>query len=91
MGIVPVISILGQMSRTTPELAPPPSPNVRTTPEGGHLPPVYNLTCTLTQRIFSGIVFEFGTPQPRCRDPTTRLPSPDLMSGKTAQGSIHSS
>ncbi|GBM88142.1 hypothetical protein AVEN_213957-1 [Araneus ventricosus] len=46
----------GQMTRTTPELAPP-SPNFHDTPTGGRLATAYDLTCNRphTRRIFSGI------------------------------------
>ncbi|GBM86257.1 hypothetical protein AVEN_264508-1 [Araneus ventricosus] len=49
-----VILNLGQM--TTPELTPP-SPNFHTTPTGGRLATMYDLTCNRphTRRIFSGI------------------------------------
>ncbi|GBN71404.1 hypothetical protein AVEN_90135-1 [Araneus ventricosus] len=46
----------GQMTRTTPELAPF-SPNFHATPTGGRLATTYDLTCNRphTRRIFSGI------------------------------------
>ncbi|GBN63813.1 hypothetical protein AVEN_190365-1 [Araneus ventricosus] len=51
-----VILNLGQMTRTTPELAPP-SPNFHATPTGGRLTTTFDLTCNRphTRRIFSGI------------------------------------
>ncbi|GBM00179.1 hypothetical protein AVEN_58992-1, partial [Araneus ventricosus] len=46
----------GQMTRTTPELAPP-SPSFHATPTGGRLTTTYDLTCNRphTRRFFSGI------------------------------------
>ncbi|GBN38764.1 hypothetical protein AVEN_47561-1 [Araneus ventricosus] len=60
---------LGQMTRTTPELAPL-SPNFHATPTGGRLTTTYNLTCNgpHTRRIFSGIGFRTwrpSAPKPR--------------------------
>ncbi|GBO02126.1 hypothetical protein AVEN_154094-1 [Araneus ventricosus] len=60
-----VILNLGQMTRTTPELAPP-SPNFHATPTGGRLTTTYDLTCNRphTRRIFSGIGFRTWNPPP---------------------------
>ncbi|GBM66348.1 hypothetical protein AVEN_227814-1 [Araneus ventricosus] len=60
-----VILNLGQMTRTTPELAPP-LPNFRTTPTGGRLTPKYDLTCNRpnTRRISCGIGFRAWNPMP---------------------------
>ncbi|GBM36875.1 hypothetical protein AVEN_82859-1 [Araneus ventricosus] len=51
-----VILNLGQMTRTTPELAPP-SLNFHATPTGGRLTTMFDLTCNRphTRRIFGGI------------------------------------
>ncbi|GBM66184.1 hypothetical protein AVEN_246404-1 [Araneus ventricosus] len=58
-----VILNLGQMTRTTPELAPP-SPNFHATPAGGRLTTTYDLACNRphTRRIFSGIGFRTWSP-----------------------------
>ncbi|GBM29908.1 hypothetical protein AVEN_246467-1 [Araneus ventricosus] len=64
-----VILNRGQMTRTTPELAPP-SPNFRATPTGGRLATTYDLACNRphTRRIFSGIGFRTcDPPVPRSR------------------------
>ncbi|GBM64625.1 hypothetical protein AVEN_28226-1 [Araneus ventricosus] len=64
-----VILNCGQMTRTTPELAPP-SPNFRATPTGGRLATTYDLACNRphTRRIFSGIGFRTcDPPVPRSR------------------------
>ncbi|GBN57575.1 hypothetical protein AVEN_17322-1, partial [Araneus ventricosus] len=64
-----VILNQGQMTRTTPELAPP-SPNFRATPTGGRLVTTYDLSCRRphTRRIISGIGFRScGPPVPRSR------------------------
>ncbi|GBM09915.1 hypothetical protein AVEN_86803-1 [Araneus ventricosus] len=54
-----VILNRGQMTRTTPELAPPLSPNFHATPTGGRLATTYDLTCNRphTRRNFGGIGF----------------------------------
>ncbi|GBM69003.1 hypothetical protein AVEN_55430-1 [Araneus ventricosus] len=51
-----VILNLGQMTRTTPELAQP-STSFHATPAGGRLTTTYDLACSRphTRRIFSGI------------------------------------
>ncbi|GBN61250.1 hypothetical protein AVEN_128969-1 [Araneus ventricosus] len=59
----------GQMTRTTPELAPT-FPNFHATPTGGRMATTYDLTCNRphTRRIFSGIGFRTWnppTPKPR--------------------------
>ncbi|GBM13671.1 hypothetical protein AVEN_148193-1 [Araneus ventricosus] len=58
-----VILNLGQMTRTTPELAPP-SSNFHATPTGGRLTTTYDLTCNRphTRRIFSVIGFRTCSP-----------------------------
>ncbi|GBM17578.1 hypothetical protein AVEN_80881-1 [Araneus ventricosus] len=53
-----------QMTRTTPELAPP-SPNFHATPMGGRLATMYDLACNRPhmRRIFSGIGFRTWNPK----------------------------
>ncbi|GBM25343.1 hypothetical protein AVEN_232473-1 [Araneus ventricosus] len=56
----------GQMTRATPELAPP-SPNFHATPTGGRLATTYDLACN-RPRIFSGIGFRtWNPPAPKPR------------------------
>ncbi|GBN30892.1 hypothetical protein AVEN_239465-1 [Araneus ventricosus] len=66
-----VILNSGQMTRTTPELAP--SRNFYATPTCGRLDTTYDLTCNMphTRRIFSGIGCRTGV---ESRDLTTRPP-----------------
>ncbi|GBM72741.1 hypothetical protein AVEN_67707-1 [Araneus ventricosus] len=54
----------GQVTRTTPELVPAPSPNFRATPTGGRLAITYDLACGRphTRRIFGGIRFRGWDP-----------------------------
>ncbi|GFT06470.1 uncharacterized protein TNCV_3356031 [Trichonephila clavipes] len=57
----------GQVTRTTPELAPP-SPNYHTTPTGGRLSNErFNVHRCPTQRDFSGTRLELMTRWPRVR------------------------
>ncbi|GBM55899.1 hypothetical protein AVEN_232813-1 [Araneus ventricosus] len=58
-----------EMTRTTPELAPP-SPNFHATPTGGRLTTTYDLACNRphTRRIFTGIgsrAWKPPAPKPR--------------------------
>ncbi|GBN00801.1 hypothetical protein AVEN_131513-1 [Araneus ventricosus] len=69
---------LGQMTRTTPEMASP-SPNICITPAGGRLHPyvIFNVQQAPTHggsSVESGS--EHGTLRPRSRDLITRLPRP---------------
>ncbi|GBM33086.1 hypothetical protein AVEN_9630-1 [Araneus ventricosus] len=75
-----VIFNLGQITRKTPQLAPP-SPNFLTTPVGGRL--ACDLTCNKfnTRQIFNGIEFRAWNPAAQGREFTTRPPRPDLMPG----------
>ncbi|GBL97278.1 hypothetical protein AVEN_274625-1, partial [Araneus ventricosus] len=64
-----VILNRGQMTRTTPELAPP-SQSFRATPTGGRLATAYDLACNRphTRRIFGGVgsrTWSPPTPNPR--------------------------
>ncbi|GBM32952.1 hypothetical protein AVEN_258893-1 [Araneus ventricosus] len=68
LGMDFIILNRSQMTRTTPDPAPP---NFRATPMGGRLATTYHLACNKphTRRIFSGIGF-------RTRDLTTGTPRP---------------
>ncbi|GBO37013.1 hypothetical protein AVEN_240801-1 [Araneus ventricosus] len=64
-----VILNLGQMTRTTPGLAPP-SPNFHATPAGGRLATTYDLACSRphARRICGGIGSRaWGPPAPKPR------------------------
>ncbi|GBN07690.1 hypothetical protein AVEN_16648-1 [Araneus ventricosus] len=65
-----VIFNQGQVTRTTPELAPP-SPNFHTTLTGGRLAITHDLACNRphTRRVFSGI-------GPRTQNPPAPKPRP---------------
>ncbi|GBM50432.1 hypothetical protein AVEN_53010-1 [Araneus ventricosus] len=70
----------GQMTKTTPELAPAPSPNFCNIPEGRRLDSAYALTCKRphTRRIFSGIGLRTWNPlapKPRLYRKATTVPS----------------
>ncbi|GFV92316.1 hypothetical protein TNCV_3949261 [Trichonephila clavipes] len=67
-----VILSRGQVTRTTPELAPP-SPNYHPTPPGGRLSIMH---ISPTRRVFSSTGFELVTCQQRSDNLTTRLLRP---------------
>ncbi|GBN71027.1 hypothetical protein AVEN_64561-1 [Araneus ventricosus] len=79
----PVILNLGQMTRTTPELAPLSLQTSRHTNGRTRLNTTYDLeACNRphTRRIFSGSGFEPGTLRPYSRDLTTKPPLPYIRS-----------